>query len=56
METDKRKQLSVRVDEQTHKQMKLYAVNQGITIQDYLMELIKQDMEKHKQIKKELIN
>lgn len=49
METDKRKQLSVRVNEEIHKQMKLYAVEQGTTIQDYLMNLIKKDMEKHKQ-------
>ncbi len=48
METDKRKQLSVRVNEKVHKQMKLYAVEQGITIQDYLMNLIKKDMEKHR--------
>lgn len=49
METDKRKQLSVRVNEKIHKQMKLYAVEQGITIQEYLMNLIKKDMEKHRQ-------
>lgn len=49
METDKRKQLSVRVNEKIHKQMKLYAVEQGITIQEYLMNLIKKDMEKRRQ-------
>ena len=54
METDKRKQLSVRLDEKTHKQMKLYAVNRGITIQDYLMDLIMKDMEKHEKETKEL--
>ena len=48
METDKKKQLSIRVDEEIHKQMKLYAVEQGITIQDYLTNLIKIDMEKNK--------
>lgn len=55
MDIDKRKQLSVRVDEKTHKQMKLYAVNEGITLQDYLMKLIEQDLKNHKQ-KKELID
>lgn len=49
MESDKRKLIGVRVDENTHKQMKLYTVEKGITIQDYLMELIKKDMEQHKQ-------
>lgn len=47
MENDKRKLIGVRVDEETHRQMKLYTVSQGITIQDYLMELIKQDMKKN---------
>jgi len=57
MESEKRKQLSVRVDEKTHKQMKLYAVNQGITIQDYLLDLIIHDMERHKpEREKELID
>ncbi len=46
---DKRKLIGVRVDEETHKQMKLYTVEKGITLQDYLMELIKKDMEKNKQ-------
>ncbi len=54
METDKRKQLSVRLDEKTHKKMKLYAVNQGITIQDYLMGLIRKDMENHEKETEEL--
>ncbi len=47
MENDKRKLIGVRVDEELHRQMKLYAVSQGITIQDYLMGLIKQDMKKN---------
>ncbi len=51
MDTDKRKLIGVRVDEETHRQMKLYAVSQGITIQDYLMNLIKKDMEKQKKEK-----
>lgn len=49
MESNKRKLIGVRVDENTHKQMKLYTVEKGITIQDYLMELIKKDMKQHKQ-------
>jgi len=49
---DKRKLIGVRVDEKTHKQMKLYTVEKGITLQDYLMELIKKDMEQHKQKQK----
>lgn len=47
MENDKRKLIGVRVDEELHRQMKLYTVGKGITIQDYLMELIKQDMKKN---------
>lgn len=48
MKDDKRKLIGVRVDEETHRQMKLYTVEKGVTIQDYLMELIKNDMEQHK--------
>lgn len=47
MEADKRKLIGVRVDEETHRKMKLYTVEKGITIQDYLMDLIKKDMERH---------
>lgn len=46
---DKRKLLGVRVDEQTHKEMKLYTVEKGITIQDYVMDLIKKDLIKNRQ-------
>lgn len=49
MENDKRKLIGVRVDEATHKKMKLYTVEKGVTIQDYLMELITKDMAQHKQ-------
>ena len=49
MGSDKRKLIGVRVDEKTHRQMKLYTLEKGVTIQDYLMELIKKDMEQHKQ-------
>lgn len=49
MENDKRKLIGVRVDEETHRQMKLYTVEKGVTIQDYLMKLIKKDMKQHKQ-------
>lgn len=48
MENNKKKLVGVRVDAETHKQMKLYTVEKGITIQDYLMELIKKDMKKNK--------
>lgn len=47
MENGKKKLIGVRVDAKTHKQMKLYTVEKGITIQDYLMELIKKDMEQN---------
>ncbi len=49
MGNDKRKLIGVRVDEEMHRQMKLYIVENGLTIQDYLMELIKKDMKQHKQ-------
>ena len=49
MKDNKRKLIGVRVDEETHRQMKLYTVEKGVTIQAYLMELIKKDMEQHKQ-------
>lgn len=47
MVNDKRKLLGVRIDEKTHKKLKLYTVEKGITIQDYLMELVKKDMEQN---------
>ncbi len=47
MENEKRKLVGVRVDEETHKKMKLYTVEKGITIQDYLMELILKDMKQN---------
>lgn len=49
VDKDKRKLIGVRVDEETHRQMKLYAVEKGITIQDYMMKLIKKDMEQYSQ-------
>lgn len=52
MDADKRKLIGVRVDEETHRKMKLYVVGKGMTIQEYLMALIRQDMEKEKQKKK----
>lgn len=47
MDKTKRKLIGVRVDEETHRQMKLYTVSKGLTIQNYLMTLITQDMEKN---------
>jgi predicted HicB family RNase H-like nuclease len=49
MENNKRKLLGVRVDAETHKQLKLHAVEKGVTIQDYLLDLIKKDMKQNKQ-------
>lgn len=49
METEKRKMIGIRVDEKMHRQMKLYTVSQGITLQDYIMDLIKKDMKTKKQ-------
>lgn len=49
MENEKKKLVGVRMDEKIHKKMKHYTVEKGITIQDYLMELITKDMEQHEQ-------
>ena len=48
MTTEVRKQLAVRVDQETHKKLKILAVEKGITIQEYLLNLITQDLNKNK--------
>ncbi|WP_371744424.1 toxin-antitoxin system HicB family antitoxin [Exiguobacterium sp. PFWT01] len=45
------KSLTVRLDEELHKEMKIQAINEGMTIQKYLVSLIKADLEKKKQQK-----
>lgn len=45
---EERKALTVRMDEDLHKQIKIKAIMQDMTIQDYILSLIKADLEKSK--------
>lgn len=42
---DERKIISIRVEPELHKQLKMIAVLESTTLQDYIVGLIKQDME-----------
>lgn len=42
---DERKIISIRVEPELHKQLKMIAVLENTTLQDYIVGLIKQDME-----------
>lgn len=44
---DKKKLLGVRVDEEMHKKIKVYTTRNGMTIQEYIMQLIQNDMKTH---------
>lgn len=45
---DKKKNLVVRIDETLHKEMKIHVVSKGITIQEYIEKLIKEDIKSNK--------
>jgi len=48
MAADTKKSIVVRVEPEFHQELKLYTVGRGKTIQEYVIELIKRDMEKTK--------
>lgn len=50
---DERKIISVRVEPELHKQLKMIAVLENTTLQDYILGLIKQDMEHYEKKNKE---
>lgn len=41
---DERKIISVRVEPELHKKLKILAIEKNTTLQDYIIELIKRDM------------
>ena len=45
---DERKIISIRVEPELHKQLKMIAVLENTTLQDYIVGLIKKDMEQNK--------
>ena len=45
---DNKKNLIIRLDENFHKDIKVYVASQKTTMQDYVVNLIKNDMEKAK--------
>lgn len=42
--SDERKGITIRVEPEFHQKLKLYAVSQGVTIQEYVKELIAKDL------------
>lgn len=48
-EKQKKISLTLRVDEELHQKLKLYALRNDTTIQSYIMGLIKQDIEKEQE-------
>lgn len=49
---DERKIISIRVTPELHKQLKMIAVLENTTLQDYIVELIKQDIEHYEKVKR----
>lgn len=43
---EKEKTITIRVDEELHKKIKVKIANEGVTLKDYLVDLIKKDLEK----------
>lgn len=48
---DNKKNIVLRVDPDFHQQVKLYVTINKTTLQNYIVELIKKDMEQHKEEK-----
>lgn len=46
--TDTRKIISVRVEPNLHKQLKIIAIEKNTTLQNYIIELIKKDITQYK--------
>ena len=49
--SDNKKNIVLRVDQNFHQQVKLYVTMNNTTLQDYIVGLIKKDMEKNKETK-----
>lgn len=43
---EKKKSIVVRVDDELHQQIKIFAISKGKNLQEYVLDLIKKDMEK----------
>ena len=41
---EEKKSIAIRVEPEFHQNLKLYAVSQGLTIQEYVKELIEKDL------------
>lgn len=53
MTADKKKNIVLRVDQSFHKQVKLYVTMNNTTLQEYIVELIKRDLERHQEERNE---
>lgn len=51
MEETKKKGITVRVEPEFHQEIKIYTIQRGMNLQDYILGLIKKDMEAAKNIK-----
>ena len=49
--SDNKKNIVLRVDQNFHQQVKLYVTMNNTTLQDYIVGLIKKDMEQNKETK-----
>lgn len=47
-DTATRKGITIRIEPDFHQEIKIHAIQQGKTIQEYVLELIKNDMNKSK--------
>ena len=45
MKNEERKIISIRVEPEVHKQLKMIAIQENTTLQDYIVNLIKKNME-----------
>ena len=48
MAADKEKGINFKVDENFYKKVKIKVATEGITIKDYIIKLVEQDLEKNK--------
>lgn len=47
-DTTIKKGITIRVESELHQEIKIHAIQEGKTIQEYVLELIKKDMQKSK--------
>lgn len=41
---EKEKTITIRIDEELHRKIKIKIANEGVTLKDYLVDLIKKDL------------